>query len=1120
MTKRLLSLFILCALAGQGLLAQVTTSSLTGTIKTTANAPLAGATVTATLVTSGTVYSATTTSKGQYNIQNMRVGGPYQVKITYVGYTTQTFDDVYLRLAEAFNLDATMSTGDQNLGTVTVTAGNRNSLLSATRKGTTTNIGSRQILTLPTISRSINDLTRLTPQATSTNTGAIGGGNYRQNFITVDGSDFNNTFGIGNNLPAGGSPISIDALGEISINVTPYDVKQSGFIGSAINAVTRAGTNEFSGSAYTFWRNESMQGNKVGYNTPFAKQNLAVNTYGARLGGPIIKNKLFFFVNFETGKTTSPGQTNVVSSSSQPYGSSSNVTRPTAAELDSFSSYLRNKYNYETGPYQGYDNEATNTRITARIDWNISRNHKFNIRYSQVESKSPSFVSPSRSPFTNYSTGVGRTDINALWYKNTNYYQDANFYSLAAELTSNLGRVSNVLRLSFTNQNDPRSSDSQIFPFVDILKDGTPFTSFGYEPFTYGNLRDVKSYSLVDYATWTKGRNSFTAGLQADLQYTRNGFQRFGTSYYTFNSWSDFVNGVNPRDFGITFSLLDGRKQAFPKFGFGQFSAYGQDEIAVSKNFRVTAGLRVDLPQYLSVDEIKTHPLVDSLRFANGEEINTGTLPKTRLLFSPRIGFNWDVMGDRSIQVRGGSGIFTGRVPTVWLVAQSGDAGLIQFTKTVSGTAVPGPFNPDPNAYIDQTAKPGTAIPSSVSAIDRNFKFPQSWKSSLAVDAKLPGGIIGTLEGIYNKDINVALGRNPNLRDATPLSVGAYPDTRPIYGATVPTRFINTLNANGIPTVGGTSAFNPVVLYNRSQGYYWSITAKLEKQFSHGLQASVAYVYSQAKNLFDGSGDQLLNTWSLTSIVRNSNDPELSYANYVVPNRLIANISYRKEYLKHLATTVSMFYEGSIQGRFSYTYSSDFNRDGQTNDLIYVPKDASEIVFAPYNYGTTATPNVYSAQQQSDIFFKLVESDEYLRSRKGKYAERNGAQIPWRNQFDLRLAQDIFTGIGKKRNTIQFTWDVFNFGNFINKNWGVFRQVNASSILVPLNGSSVTIPVGYNGSTTAVTTAYGALGTPGSQYPIFRLQTDRGAPVESIFRENNSLTSTYYMQFGLRYIFN
>ena len=287
-----------------------------------------------------------------------------------------------------------------------------------------------------------------------------------------------------------------------------------------------------------------------------------------------------------------------------------------------------------------------------------------------------------------------------------------------------------------------------------------------------------------------KGRHNFTAGFQGDLQYTRNGFQRFGTSYYTFNSWADFVNGVNPRDFGITFSLLDGGKQAFPKFGFGQFSVYGQDEITVTKKLRVTAGLRVDLPQYLSVEEIKTHPIVDSLNFANGEKVNTGVLPKSRLLFSPRIGFNWDVKGDRSIQVRGGSGIFTGRVPTVWLVAQSGDAGLIQFTKTVSGTNVPGPFNPNPNAYIDASAKPGTSIPSSVSAIDRDFKFPQSWKSSLAVDAKLPGGVIGTLEGIYNKDINVALGRNPNLRTPSDLNVGGYPDRRPIYGATVPTRFI------------------------------------------------------------------------------------------------------------------------------------------------------------------------------------------------------------------------------------------------------------------------------------------------------------------------------------------
>ena len=1116
MRKSHLFLLLISLSVGYLASAQVTTGSISGTVKTSANESLAGATVEATHQPSGSKYATMSATSGQFNLANLKVGGPYLVTITFVGYKPATYEEIYVKLGEPYILNSQMGDTESTLAEVVISTAARNSLLNANRTGATTNIGSRQIQTLPSITRSLNDLIRLTPQASSSSDGSIGGGNYRQNHITVDGSDFNNTFGIGTNLPANGSPISIDAIDEISINVTPFDIKQSGFIGSAINAVTRSGTNTFSGSVYTFWRNENQQGNEVAYNSPFNRQNLDVKTYGFRLGGPIIQNKLFFFINGEKGKTIQPGQLNVAASASAPFGSSPNITKPTETFLNDVSNYLRNTYGYETGPYQGYDNESENTRFVARIDWNVSTKHKLNVRYSQVESSSPSFVSTSRSPLTNYAFSAGRQSNTALWFKNSNYYQEANFYSLAAEVNSNFGKISNTFRGTFTHQNDPRSSDSEVFPFVDILDSsggnpGVPLISFGYEPFTFGNLRDVRTTSFVDYITWTSGKHNWTFGGQADFSSTKNGFQRFGSSYYTFRSWGDFVNGEKPVDFALTYPLNENFEQAFPRFKFAQYSVYAQDEMALTQNFRLTLGLRLDLPSYLDVPEIKTHPLVDSLTFEGGEKINTGVLPETKVLFSPRIGFNWDVKGDRSVQVRGGTGIFTGRVPTVWIVSQSGDAGLLQFTQTYATPSAdrddptayvtPGPFNPDPGTYRPAVLpKIGDAIPSTVSAIDPNFKFPQTWKTSLAVDLKLPLGLVGSIEGILNKDLNVALGRNPNLKPAQSLNVAGYPDTRPIYGATVNQRFINSLNSQGYPSATGTSSFNPVILDNKQDGYYWSVTARLDKQFRKGFSASIAYTHSESKVLFNGSGDQLLNTWSLTQIVKDPNNPELGYTSYVVPDRLIAAVSYRREYLKHLATQISVFFEGSVAGRYSYTYSSDFNRDGQTNDLIYVPRAPSEITFTDFNYGTTASPNIYTARQQSEIFFRYIEQDPYLSKAKGHHAERNGAKMPWRNQVDVKFAQEIFTAIGNSKNTLQFTIDVFNFGNLINKDWGIYKSVNASAILVPTNVSSL-VP-------------------GGTVRPTFRLATDRNQPVSTTYRDNNSLTSTYYMQFGLRYLFN
>jgi hypothetical protein len=1108
-----LSLVFIAAFFSAAVMAQVTTSTLSGSVSA-AGKGLAGAVVKAQHQPSGSNYTIVTKGDGAFIINNMRVGGPYHIEVSYVGYKPQVFDEIYLKLGEPYLLDVSMAESQQSLQEVVVSTGvGRNSVLNANRTGTTTNVSTRTINSLPTIQRSLNDFTRLTPQATSTSTGAIGGGNYRQNFVTVDGSDFNNTFGIGGNLPANGSPISLDAIQEVSINVTPYDVRQSNFIGSSINAVTRSGTNTFSGSAYMFWRNQNQIGNKVGPDV-VAIQPSDFKQYGARIGGPIIKNKLFFFLSYETEKTVTPGQSRVAATPANPYGQP-NVSKPTATELDGIRDYLQKTYGYDPGIYQGYSNEAPRDKIMARIDWNINDNHKFNVRYAQTEGKSPSFVSTSRSPMFNYPFGVGRTDIQALWFKNSNYFQDANFYSLSAELNSNFGKFSNTFRATWTNQNDPRSSESDIFPFVDILDGsaltaagGVPFTSFGYEPFTYGNLRDVSTLSFIDYVSWSSGKHNWTVGGQYDVSTTKNGFQRFGTSYYTFRSWADFIGGVKPVDYGITYSLTPGYEQAFPRFKFGQFSVYGQDEINMSKNFRLNLGLRIDMPSYLDVAEIKTHPLVLPLTFQGGEHINTGILPKTRWLWSPRASFNWDIKGDRSLQLRGGTGIFAGRVPTVWIVAQSGDAGLIQFTQVIETPAAnrnnpalyqtPGPFNPNPRAYLPATPPAaGTAIPSTISATDPEFKAPQTWKTNLALDAKLPWGMVGTFEAIYNSDFNIAKGRNPNLATPTALGVSGYPDNRPIYPNAVAQKFLNTLTTSGqVYTGTGTAqAFNPVILDNDKGGYYWSFTARLDKQFAGGFFASVSYTKSVAKNTYDGGGDQLLNTWSGTQIVMDNNNPELSYANYVVPHRIMAALSYRKEYLKHLATTVSFVFEGSSAGRYSYTYGADFNRDGQSNDLIYIPASPSEITFSDFTYNGVP----YTAKQQSDIFFRYIEQDKYLSENRGKYAERNGATMPWRNQLDFKLIQDLFVNIGRKRNTLQFTLDIMNFGNLLNKNWGIYKSVNAAAILVPTNTA--------------------ALVPGGTVRPTFRLQTDRNQPVTSTYRNSVTVSSTYYMQMGLRYMF-
>jgi len=1084
-------------------LGQVTSSGMNGKI-TGNKESLPGAAIVAIHVPSGSQYGTVTNSDGRFSIQGMRPGGPYTIEVSFVGYSKATYTDVTLNLGEPFTMNADLKESTTEVSEIVV-VGARPSAFNSERNGAAINITNRQIAMMPTVSRSINDVTRLTPQA---NGNQIGGGNYRQNYITVDGAQFNNAFGIGGNLPGNGSPISLDALDQISVNITPFDVRQSGFIGASVNAVTRSGSNEFTGSAYTYMKNEKYAGNKVGDAT-FTKNPSDYNLKGFRVGGPIIKNKLFFFVNYETEKNTVPGPGRVASTGTPDYVN--NIARPTVADMDMMSKYLLDNYGYETGPYQGYSQESPRTKFLGRLDWNINKNHKLNVRYSNSNGKSPSYPSTSFSPFTNaqipyQATSVNRQSMDAMWYKNSGYYQETNFSSIAGEINSTFGggKYSNTLRYTYSYQDEPRSTVGNLFPFVDIMKDGRAYASFGTELFSYGNLRQVKTTTITDDFSWSMGKNNLTFGVQYENNNTKNGFMRFGSSFYVFNSWEDFTSGTAlPKAFGQTFSNTPGYAQAFPSFRFSQYSAYLQDEININSKLKIVAGLRVDQPTY--PEPAPEHPIIAGLTFGDNK-FSTSTLPKSRLMLSPRLGFNYNIKDDRSLVLRGGTGVFTGRIPFVWIVSQVGDAGMLQTTQTYTGTSVPGPFKPEINAYYPTTQPtPGTLVPGSFTIISKDFKMPQTWKSSLALDAKLPFGLKGTLEGIYNKDFNSAFFKNNGLKDVgVPMNIAGYPDHRIIYPVATKDKYYQLIDAKGNITTstGIGSAVSPIVMENTKGGYYYSVTAKLEKSFDKGFFAMIAVTHSEAKNLVDGGGDQPFSAWTGNNAVNGSNTKVMSYASYVTPTKVISSISYRREYLKSMATSFSLFYEGGAQGRFSYTYSSSIVRDGGANNLIYIPKDASEITFVDYKDSKTGAL-IWTAAEQSEAFFAYVDQDKYLKKRKGQYAERNGAVTPWRNTFDLKVTQDFFIKVGGKRNTLQVSLDILNVGNLLNKNWGLADYYNQNNILV--NTNNATMGTVVNGKLLQ---------------PEFRLNPYNNAKITNTFSNTLGYGSTYSMQLGIRYIFN
>ena len=1092
-------------------MAQITTSSVSG--KITANGEdVIGATIKAVHQPSGTVYRAVTNIDGRYSIQGMRPGGPYVLEVTYVGYKNKQVKGISLSLGQNTVLNETLAEDAAQLEDVVVVA-DRNNNMRTDRAGATTSINAAQIEAVPTVSRSMNDLLKLTPQGANVGSGfSVGGGNYRQSYVTVDGAAFNNAFGIGGNLPGNGSPISLDALDQISVSSSPYDVRLSGFTGGAISAVTKSGINDFKGTAYMYTTNSHLRGNKVS-DYELNRLQSHSTTWGVSFGGPIIKDKLFFFANgeYQSNISAGPSGTARVNASDEWSPSSGTVHRPLQSDMDNMLSFLNKTYGYNPGRYQGYSLDTPSYKFLARIDWNINENNKINLRFSKSHDKNSKAPSNSTSPFKDYviypggtSDGVsisggknqsGRTANAGLYFESSRYDEVKNFTSLAGEWNSKWGGVQNVLRLTYSYQDEPRSYVGGIFPTVDILKDGAYYMGFGPDPFTEGNLRQVKTFVATDEASWTMGIQNFTAGVQFETNKAVNGFGAASAGYYVYDSPEAFMAGGAPSAYGVTFPM-DGSGQFNATMKYQQFSAYIQDQVNFSERFRLTAGLRFELPIY---PELKNNynknfaALEWKDNNGNMNKYTTDQLPDAPLTVSPRVGFNWDILGNHKLVLRGGTGYFVGRLPFVWLVSAVGNAGCGQYTyfypKTADSVAdyVMDKFYVNRDDQVKRLQELGLAVnrdeaaaPETPTIIDKKLKMNATWKTSLALDAKLPYDIDFSLEGIYSRDFN----------PATVVNVDRYWDGE---------KKIELANSGDIRksfSSNTKSKINPYLITNAgNKAYYYSITASLAKKFAFGLNLSASYTYSKAKSYGDGIGDQVSSAYYNNRYsINGNNDKELGYGTYVAPNRLLISASYKKDYAKHFGSEVGLIYEGMNIGyaggysctRYSYTMTGNVVGDYGSNNLIFIPESREAL-----DKWTFADYGSYTAEAQKNDFWNYINQDDYLKNHKGEYAERGGAVMPWHHQLDFKFNQNFYLNVAGQKNTLQFGVDIKNLANLLNSSWGLYKTVNNMSLLK------------YDAKKNA-----------------YQFQKNGKEVLSKTYTNLTSFNSTYSIQFSIRYIFN
>ncbi|GAA4093311.1 carboxypeptidase regulatory-like domain-containing protein [Mucilaginibacter panaciglaebae] len=1062
--------------------AQITTSVLTGKVTDQKGVSLPGVSINVLNTGTGTKYASQTNADGRYIIQNISPGGPYIISATYVGYKADERTDVTLQLGNAtFNF----LLGENSTALNEVRIKSR----GPAKTGASTRINANQIRTQPSLNRSLQDLTRNTPQS---NNNSFQGTNYRYNNVTLDGAINNDAIGFspslgGQNNASGQvgsstrtSPISLDAIQDIQVYVAPYDIKIGNVLGGSINAVTRSGTNDLTGSVYGYGRGAFMVGpNNAatasggdGSKLPSAFHDL--NT-GFRVGFPLIKNKLFFFSSEEFARRVDP-----VIAGAGTAGSKNILTLADAQAI-------ANKFataGFDAGAYGNTSIFSNSNKFFNRLDWNINDKNQLTIRNNTISSQA---------------TNLERDQQN-FRFGGIDYTSHNNSTSTVAEWKSRFSNaVNNSLVFGYSNVHDYRSPNSNpALPQIEITGRAPGTTIF------LGTDREAaifdmhqKTTEFTDNLTWTTGKHTFTFGTHNELYDITYNFVNAWNGRDAFKSVADFLND-SPSRVRANYNYTNNTRDyilAHPsaRFKVNLLSFYAQDDIQLSDNFKLTGGIRLDyagLPDKQPLSSKTTNAPVDP----NYGKTFTYTKPKditnkylNNIEINPRVSFNYDVMGDQSVIVRGGTGTFTGRIPFAWL-------GYAFYNNGVTYGAYDSKTPPANQSVIQAPAEGGAAYVAArgvnihdaagatqADLVDNNFKMPQVWRSSLAVDRTTDNQWKFTLEGIYTKVIHDLKFQQVNTTD----NVTYYPyDTQhqqPI--------FVNT-KINPLYT-------NAYELSNTDQGYRYSITGQIGKVFPFGLTANIAYTYGHSKDITNGIRNSMESNWQLNQAL-NPNNPTLANSNFDIRHRIVSNVNFRHDWDKdgNATANFTLFFSAQSGNPFTYGFlPNSIDGTGQQVSLAYIPKKGEAInFFSDIAGGATAA-------QQAAAFDQFIDGNKYLSSRRGNFTERNKAFTPWNNDLDFRYSQDFKFGSGKHKQMITFTYDIVNLTNLLNKKWGQYyfsaNTFNSTSS-VGLTAVSAQTPSFANAATT---------------YPKYTF-TNPGVPYSvDLFQ------SRWQMQFGIRYTF-
>lgn len=1087
----------------------VTTATVQGSVKDAQGAVVPGVSVVAVHQPSGTQYEAVTRGDGRFLMPGMRVGGPYTITATLPGFNTETINNVMLALGVVADADFTMKVASVS-ETVTV-VGQTDPVFSSGRTGAATAVLREELASLPTISGRLTDITRLTPQYGGS--GSIAGQDNRANNVTIDGSYFNNSFGLGVTTGSigdrtGVAPVSLEAIEQVQVSVAPYDVRQGSFTGAGVNTVTRSGTNQITGSVYRRQRNESYVG-KEAAGVAYNPGTFETTVNGFWLGGPIVKNKLFAFGAYEKQFDTRPLTTYTCNPGGATVGG--NMTRVLCSDMSGLQSYMKSSFGYDTGDYQNVPKETPAKPWMVKGDYNINGSNKITFRYNQLDSSSDIMQSGSSS-LGALGRSVNTTQF--LSFSNTNYQIVENLKSAVGEWHSLMGNYMNDLLVGYIKQDESRGPKGQtpLFPFIDIGDGaGTALTTLGNEPFTPYNLLMHNTFQLQDSVTRVYKNHSFTFGGNVEKFHSDNSFYFGIQSAYTYASLADFYADANgylannnrtvaaaPSRFQVKYLLQPG--QTTPPLQtldviYG--GAYFQDVWRARNNVTVTAGVRVDIPRFGNTGF--DNPVADTLVFRdqNGSPVsyNTGALPETKLYWSPRIGVNWDLTGDQKTQLRGGTGLFSGKPPYVWISNQVGNTGVLYGFLDSNSYGSAYPFNPSPDKY-KPTATGGTAASYELDATDKSFRFPQLWRTNIGIDRKLPWGMTATLDYMYGRDLNAPVYIQANLPGANSSYTGVDARPRWVVDSATPACVTTLGKENGacvtkINNLPGKNITAAYIIKSQNQNRSWNLSGALSKQFDHGFSFKGGFNYGISKSIVEPSSTAGSGWGSVNPISLDPNNPTLAYSSNSPGKRVFLSVNYTKEYFKFGATTVSMFYEGRTNGNTSYIFSGDANGDTVSgNDLVYIPKDQSEMNFK----ALTVSGKTYTAAEQAAAFDQYISNDPYLNSHRGQYAERNGVFLPMVNRVDLSVTQELFATIKGRRHTGQVRLDITNFGNLLNHNWGVGQRLINNSILTSPTADS-------------------------SGRLTYNLQNNSGILLTSPYQNSANLTDVYVMMLTFRYTF-